>query len=136
MIDYVDSVLGLSQESLHGFFEGWPNPPSPEAHLRLLTGSDEVVLAVHRERGNAVGFITAITDGVLAAYIPFIEVLPAFQGLGIGEELMSLMLAKLKGLYMVDLLCDSETQPFYRGFGMQPSVGMMLRNYDRQSGGG
>ena len=35
---------------------------------------------------------------------------------------------------MVDLLCDRELQGFYQRHGMMPASGMMLRNYDRQSG--
>jgi hypothetical protein len=44
------------------------------------------------------------------------------------------MLERLRGLYMVDLLCDPEVQSFYARLGMQPATGMMLRNYERQSG--
>ena len=34
----------------------------------------------------------------------------------------------------VDLLCDAELQGFYARLGMRPASGMMLRNYERQSG--
>lgn len=113
---------------------GWPNPPSLETHLRLLQNSDHFVLAVDEETGNAVGFITAISDGVLSAYIPLLEVLPAYRGKGIGQELIRRMLAKLSGLYMVDLICDPEAQPFYERLGMKKATGMMLRNYENQAG--
>jgi hypothetical protein len=43
------------------------------------------------------------------------------------------MLAKLRHLYMVDLVCDPEVQPFYERLGMRTVVGMVVRNYDRQS---
>ena len=128
MLSYVDSIEGITPDRLRGFFVGWPNPPSPETHLRLLANSDAVVLAIDRASGDVVGFITAISDGVLSAYIPLLEVLPAYQGRGIGQELVRRMLAKLDGLYMVDLLCDPELQPFYARLGMQPATGMMLRN--------
>ena len=77
---------------------GWPNPPAPETHRKLLGNSDHVVLAVVTATGDVVGFITAISDGVLCAYIPLLEVLPAYQGGGIGQELTRRMLAKLSGL--------------------------------------
>jgi hypothetical protein len=35
---------------------------------------------------------------------------------------------------MIDLICDADVQPFYARLGMQPYTGMILRNYDRQSG--
>ena len=136
MIRYLDNAAGIVREQLHGFFEGWPNPPSPDTHLRLLENSDEVILAVDSGSSTVVGFITAITDGVLAAYIPFLEVLPQYRGRGIGRELLSRMIERLGDLYMVDLLCDPELRSFYAQFGMQPAVGMMLRNYRHQSGRG
>jgi hypothetical protein len=35
---------------------------------------------------------------------------------------------------MIDLLCDPDVQPFYGRLGMRPATGMLIRNYDRQSG--
>ena len=37
------------------------------------------------------------------------------------------MLAELDGLYMVDLVCDPELEPFYGRFGLTPLVGMGRR---------
>lgn len=134
MIRYTDSTAGITPDQLAGFFEGWPNPPQPETHLRLLCRSDEVVLAVDEVSGEVVGFITAISDGVLTAYIPLLEVRRAYRGRGIGKALVRRMLDRLDDLYMVDLLCDPALQPFYAALGMHPATGMMLRNYDHQSG--
>lgn len=70
MIRYTHTLGHISAEHLRGgFFEGRPEPPSPETHLRLLAGSDEMTLAFDGPR--VVGFVTAITDGVLSAYVPF-----------------------------------------------------------------
>ncbi len=132
-IIYTDTLDNLTADHLRGgFFVGWPNPPTPETHLRLLRGSDHIVLA--RDGGPVVGCITAISDGVLAAYIPHLEVLPAYKGQGIGSELVRRMLDKLRDLYMIDLICDTDVQPFYARLGMRPYTGMIYRNYDRQSG--
>src|SRR6266516_4620599 len=105
MIGYRDSVKGIEACRLEGFFVGWPEPPSPETHRRLLGRSDHVVLALDEETGRVVGFVTAISDGVLSAYIPHLEVLPAYQGRGIGSELVRRMLERLSGLYGIDLCC-------------------------------
>lgn len=75
-IRYQASLRGVTADSLTGFFVGWPNPPTPATRLKLLRNSDMVVLAVGAGSGKVVGFITAITDEVLSAYIPFLEVLP------------------------------------------------------------
>lgn len=135
-ISYRETAAGVAAAQLRGFFVGWPNPPSPETHLRLLVGSDHVVLALDGDNdgtGDVVGFATAISDGVLSAYVPLLEVLPAYQGRGIGSELMHRMLDQLRHLYMVDLLCEPDLQPFYARVGMRPSTGMLLRNYARQA---
>lgn len=134
MIRYVDSIESVTVQHLRGFFVGWQNPPSLATHLELLKNSSVVVLAVDSETGNVVGFITAISDRVLSAYIPLLEVLPENQKQGIGLELTRRMLVKLKDLYMVDLLCDEELQSFYAKLGMKRAQGMFVRNYERQAG--
>lgn len=136
MIRLLDATEGITLEQLKGFFVGWPSPPSPATHLRLLENSYAVVLAVDDATAQVVGFVTAISDGVLSAYIPLLEVLPAYQGQGIGGRLVERMLARLAHLYSVDLLCDVELQTYYARFGMRPATGMMMRNYARQSGMG
>jgi ribosomal protein S18 acetylase RimI-like enzyme len=133
-ITYIDSLVGITPAHLTGFFDGWPKPPTPETHLRLLHGSYAVWLA--REGEQVVGFINAISDGVLSAFIPNLEVLPTHKGQGIGTELMRRMLVTLGDLYSIDLMCDAEVQPFYQRMGGRPYTGMVWRNYDRQSGAG
>jgi ribosomal protein S18 acetylase RimI-like enzyme len=134
-IIYLDSADDLSVHQLRGgFWVGWPNPPSAETHLRLLRNSAVILLAQDTSTGEIVGFITAVSDGVLSAYIPFLEVLPAWQGRGIGGELVERLLTRLRQLYMIDLLCDVPLQPYYARHGMTPATGMAIRNYDRQSG--
>jgi ribosomal protein S18 acetylase RimI-like enzyme len=131
MITYSASLDSISAAMLRGgFFEGWPNPPAPEDHFRMLQGSAAIVLAL--DGAHVVGFITAISDGVSSAYIPHLEVLPAYRKQGIGGELLQRMLAQLRHLYMIDLICDAHVQSFYARFGMRPWTAMILRNYDRQ----
>jgi len=124
---YTTDVTGLSPADLRGFFVDWPSPPSPERHLEILRGSDRVVLAREGESGPVIGFITAISDGVLSAFIPLLEVLPEHQGQGIGSELVRRMLGELEDFYMVDLVCDPELEGFYRRFEMTLLAGMAVR---------
>ena len=136
MIRYTTSLDEIEPRHLQGFFVdwGWPSHPSPETHLLILQRSSERVLALDTSTGNVVGYITAITDGVLSAYIPLLEVLQDWQGQGIGSQLVQRMLARLDGFYMIDLLCDANLQPFYAKHGMQRTTGMLVRNYTRQTG--
>ncbi len=134
-VHYTESIAGIEASQLDGgFFVDWPDPPSSEAHLRLLQGSSHVVLAIDERTAEVVGFVTAISDRVLSAYIPLLEVLPEYQHQGIGQELMRRMIAALRALYMIDLLCEPDLQPFYEQLGMRHAAGMLIRNYDHQNG--
>ena len=128
------TIENITPGQLQGFFVDWPNPPSPETHLKLLQNSSNVVVAIDPSTNNVVGFITAISDGVLSAYIPLLEVLPEYQGQGIGQLLVKKMLEQLDNIYMVDLCCDEHLIPYYKKFGMLQSAGMVKRNYKMQAG--
>ena len=132
-IEYTNNLDQINEKMLCGFFVGWLNPPSPSSHIKILKGSYCVWLAIDTISKTVVGFINAISDGILSAYIPIFEVLPEYQNIGIGKELLARMLDSLKNLYMIDLLCDTELQSYYAKFGMKNATGSFLRNFDRQS---
>lgn len=134
MIRYVSDTSGISGDRLEGFFEGWPEAPSPETHLKLLRESDEVVLAIDDDSESVVGFITAVTDRVLCAYIPLLEVLPAYRGRGIARELVTRLSEALRGYYMIDLVCDEKLITFYESLGFRRASAMIIR--DRRAQGG
>lgn len=134
MIVYRESTDGVLPVYLAGFFVGWPNPPSPETHLCLLEHSDAIVLAIDEASARVVGYITAITDHVLTAYIAQLEVLPEYQGRGIGRNLVERMVERLREIYAIDLLCDDDVVPFYSRLGFQRAGGMIRRNYENQAG--
>jgi ribosomal protein S18 acetylase RimI-like enzyme len=134
-IRYQPDLSGISATRLTGFFAGWSNAPTVETHLRILEGSAHVVLALDAGSDRVVGFINAISDGWYAAFIPLLEVLPAYRGRGIGTELVRRMLAELEGYYSIDLVCDADVVPFYERLGLTAIPGMALRNYARQRRG-
>lgn len=128
MISYATGVSDLTEGDLAGFFVGWPKPPSPAQHLAVLRGSYRAVIA--RSEGSVVGFVNMISDGVLTAFTPWLEVLPSFQGQGIGTELMRRIVAEAGHMYSVDLVCDESLKPYYERLGMTALTGMILRNRD------
>lgn len=128
MIVYTDSLEGITPERLGGFFHGWAEAPSPHEHLKILQNSDYVVLAIDDRTGKVIGFVTAVTDRVLTAFIPYLEVLPRYRSQGVGRELTRRMLEKLRDFYLVQLVCGFGLEEFYGSFGMSPINGMMLRN--------
>lgn len=135
MIRYTTSIEDVAEADLDGpFFAGWPNPPDPAAHLAILRGSDHVVLARHEGDDRIVGFATAITDGVLTAFIPLVEVVGEYQQRGIGSELVRKIIEAIGPIYAIDAVCDPELQPFYRHLGLRVGHAVMLRDHELQSG--
>jgi len=134
MIEYRTQVGDFSAADLEGFFVDWPAPPGPEMHRRILENSYAVVLAMDDDEDTVVGFANAISDGILSAYIPLLEVRPRSQNRGIGSRLVEYLCDELDHLYMVDAVCDPELLAFYESLGFQRLAGMARRNYDNQSG--
>jgi ribosomal protein S18 acetylase RimI-like enzyme len=134
VIIYKDSIDNTLEENFQGFFVNWPNPPSVKVFLELLKYSDYFVIAVDETNGKTVGFITSISDRVLTVYIPLLEVLPEYQGMGIGSELVRRVFEKFDDFYKIDLCCDEELQDYYSGFGMVKVFGMTRKKYEYQNG--
>jgi len=134
MIKIQDNCDGISAGMLNGFFNGWKVYPTPEKLLLVLENSEYKVIAVDVETNKVIGFINAVSDGVLSAYIPLLEVLTEYQGKGIGSALVKRMLEHLKEHYMIDVVCDESVQKFYERFGLKKHTAMILRNYDKQEG--
>lgn len=135
MIQYKLYTKELEETHISGgFFEGWPNPPSKEVHRRIMENSYKAVVAIDPETNHIIGFITIISDGVLSAYLPLLEVIPSYRRKGIGAELVKRALEETKDLYMIDLLCNEDLQDYYEKLGMTKAKGMAIRNYARQKG--
>lgn len=128
-IEFRTSASGITPDQLDGgFFDGWASPLSPEEHLKLLRAAAHVALALDDDQ--VVGFVNALSDGVLTAYIPLLEVLPAHRGDGIGTELVRRLVAEIGPLYMIDVMCDADVFPFYGRLGFHQAGGGIVRNYD------
>lgn len=128
-ITLADTASRVQPQDLSGFFVGWPDAPSNERRLEIVEAADMVVVAYQGDR--LVGFITALTDGVFAASIPLIEVLPDLQASGVGRRLLERMLERLQDCYMIDLACDDDVVGFYERNGALRLNAMVWRNYGR-----
>ena len=117
-----------------GFFQGCAVAPTADLHLAHLRGSEVAICAIDSESSAVVGFVTAIGDGVLTAFLPMLEVLPAYRGQGIATQLVKRVLARLEDRYSVDLVCDPALVPFYERLGGQAWTAMVWRNGGRAAG--
>ncbi len=133
MIEYKLYTKELEKmEIADGFFQHWPNPPDKNGHRRILEKSYKSVVAIHENK--IIGFVNIISDGVLSAYIPLLEVIPEYQKQGIGKKLMELAIDETKDFYMIDLSCSDDVVEFYEKLGMERANAMCFRNYKNQSG--
>jgi ribosomal protein S18 acetylase RimI-like enzyme len=125
MVEFRSGIPTDAAFSSLDFFEGWPTRPDNERFMVALRGSYAVEVAIS---GDAVvGFVNAISDGVAAGFIPWLEVVPAHRNQRIGQELMARMRKRLSHLYSIDLVCDSALVPYYQKIGMSEIAGMGLR---------
>lgn len=131
-IIYSNDKRNVEQLTTLGFFVGWPNPPSDKTLKKILGSSQHVYLAMDKDR--LIGFINAISDQVLSAYIPLLEVLTEYQGRGIGQTLVTKMKEDLQKYYMIDICCDQDVLSFYEGQGFKRGHSVMIRNYQQQAG--
>lgn len=83
-----------------------------------------------KKENQAVVFITCLSDKIISAYIPLLEVLPEYQKLGIWSQLIERILDKTKTLYMIDLVCDTELNKYYQKFGFKPYNANIIRKHN------
>lgn len=71
------------------------------------------------EENKLIGFLDVVSNGVTDAYIQDVMVNSAYQGKGIGTNLMNLAIKKLKedNIYMISVLFQESLLPFYKKFG-------------------
>ncbi len=127
MIDYRHSLDGITNEELHGFFAGWPQPPSVFKFREILKKSFAFIVAYDTKTKNVIGFVTAISDGIFAAFIPLLEVKTEYQRKGIGRELVRRMESRLSGNYSIDIVCNHELESFYADLGYTSLSGQAKR---------
>lgn len=126
MIEYKINDCVVPDE-LDPFFQNWKSPPSPGIKGKLLNGSDLVITA--GEDGKLIGFLTAISDKAMHAFITLVEVLELYQGRGIGQHLMKLAISHFKGYYDIVLITDPDKGAFYKKLGFKEIYGMHIRDF-------
>lgn len=73
-----------------------------------------------------VGFIRAVTDGVLRAYLEDVLVAQHHRRNGIGRALVTTMLDVLQPIPVVTLFCSNDLVDFYEAVGFHPTGQVVL----------
>ncbi len=104
---------------------GWDLRASEPASLeRALAGTIEFATAWDGDR--LIGTARSITDGAQNAIIATVVVHPAYQGLGIGEQMMHLLMDG-RDLVRFSLAATPGLEPWYRRLGFLPDPHAMFR---------
>jgi ribosomal protein S18 acetylase RimI-like enzyme len=106
----------------------WASARADAAVARMLAGSDVVVALVDPACDRMVGFARAISDQTFLAVVLDVIVDPNYRGQGLGKRLVDELLASpgLASVDSVELVCQPELIPFYRGLGFSEEVGRSL----------
>ncbi|MBF0777280.1 GNAT family N-acetyltransferase [Streptococcus cuniculi] len=98
----------------------WSNYTEQAGMLeQALKNSLQVIAAFDEER--LVGLIRAVGDGYSIVFVQDILVLPDYQRMGIGRQLMERLLAIYPNIYQLHLLTGKEekTKAFYESLGFR-----------------
>lgn len=71
------------------------------------------------DSGRLIGVGRALADGVDCSYICDVAVLPTYQGIGLGKEIVARLVALSAGHKKIILYAVPGKEPFYRSFGFK-----------------
>ena len=102
----------------------WESGKYPEKLVRAMHNSTRVISAWNGDK--LVGLVRALDDGETVAFLHYLLVDPAYQGLHIGDNLMKQIMSLYEELLYVKIMpSDPKTIPFYEKYG--------FRQYDNYS---
>ena len=95
----------------------WESGKHPDKLAAAMAGSGSVFSAWHN--GKLIGLVNALDDGIMTAYVHFLLVDPAYQGKGIGKELLSLIADKYSEYLRIVLISYENQTGFYQNCGFK-----------------
>lgn len=97
----------------------WSSAQKPDRLVQALNQSHTVITAWDGE--ILVGLGSAISDGCMVAYVPYMVVMPEYQGQGIGTEIARRLIARYEGFHQLALIADGKAVDFYKRLGFVPA---------------
>ena len=117
-ITWSHSLDGMDWQELEALYRAAPLGNKNAADLEtVFTNSRFCCFA--REQHRLIGAGRALADGADCSYLCDVAVLPAYQGTGLGKEIVTQLVALSKGHKKIILYSVPGKEPFYRRFGFR-----------------
>lgn len=95
----------------------WDSGNYPDKLKKAISNSHRVYSAWDNEK--LVGLINSLSDGVMTVYFHYLLVMPEYQSLGIGKELVNLMLEEYKDFARKAVIAYDREVEFYKKCGFE-----------------
>ena len=95
----------------------WSSGHYPSKLVVAMKNSEAVFSAW--DDNKLVGLINSLDDGMMTAYVHYLLINPAYQGQGIGKELVRLVLEKYKDYLRIVLIAYDKEIGFYEQCGFE-----------------
>ena len=120
MIEY-KTVKEFSKEELQRLFLSveWSSGHFPEKLVLAMKGFSSVFSAYDGDK--LIGMACAMDDGVMNAYLHYLLVDPAYQGQGVGRQLVAMVKQKYKDYLRIAVIGYDEELSFYQNCGFVKS---------------
>ena len=120
MISY-KTAKEFSKEELQRLFLSveWSSGHFPEKLVLAMKGFSSVFSAYDGDK--LVGMACAMDDGVMNAYLHYLLVDPAYQGQGVGRQLVAMVKQKYKDYLRIAVIGYDEELSFYQNCGFVKS---------------
>ncbi|HEY0064476.1 MAG TPA: GNAT family N-acetyltransferase [Telluria sp.] len=117
-LDWSESLEQVDWEALSQLYKVAPLGDKLPANLKTVFANSRFRCFVYGD-GKLVGAGRALADGIDCAYICDVAVLPAYQGTGLGKQIVASLVAQSRGHKKIILYAVPGKEPFYRKFGFR-----------------
>lgn len=132
MLTWTNSQEEVDWTELETLYRLAPLGNKSAAHLKLVFGNS-MFKWFAREEGKLVAAGRALADGADCSYICDIVVLPSHQGMGLGKELVSRLVADSKEHKKIILYSIPGKESFYKKLGFLRLLTAMAVFQDRET---
>lgn len=118
-ITYTFKTEQLTKDNIQQLFLSveWESASHPNDLYNAILNSHSVVTAWDNER--LIGLANAMSDEAMAVYFHYVLTDPAYQGQGVGKEIMKMMLEKYEKMHTKVLVSYPKAVGFYKSLGFE-----------------